>query len=60
LNKTGEVCQITGIYRYSGHPDGSTGCHPTWKENDIRLEKGKKFPPIGSCKKIAQWVFVRP
>ena len=60
LFKTDEDCPLKGIYRYSGHPDHSRGCHPQWKETDIVLEKGDKFPAVGLCHKPAQWVFVRP
>jgi len=60
LYKSGDECLLAGIYRYSGHLDDSIGCHPKWEEHDITLEKGEKFPYVGSCKKIAQWVFVRP
>ena len=58
--KTGDRCPLKGVYRYSGHPDNSTKCHPKWFETDIVLKKNKIFPPVGSCTKPAQWVFVRP
>lgn len=58
--KTGDVCPLEGVYRYSGHPDNSKGCHPKWYEKDIVLQKNEKFTSVGSCKNPAQWVFVRP
>ena len=60
LFKTNQTCPLKGIYRYSGHTDNSAGCHPRWKETDVVLEKGDKFPRVGVCKKPAQWIFVRP
>ena len=60
MYKTGDVCRLEGVYRFSGHPDNSKGCHPKWKETDIVLEKGKKFPRVGLCLKPAQWIFIRP
>jgi len=59
MPKTGEVCQRSGIYRFSGHTDGSIGCHPTYEEGEIPLSRGETFPPIRSCKKGAFWTFVR-
>ncbi len=58
--KTGETCQVTGTYRYAGHTCNINGCHRKWDEYDIRVERGKKFPTVGSCFKPAEWVFVRP
>ena len=58
--KTGDVCRLKGVYRYSGHPDNSKGCHPKWDEKDITVLKDEKFPPVDECKNPAQWVFVRP
>ncbi len=58
--KTGDVCPLEGVYRYSGHPDNRKRCHPKWYENDIKLQKNEKFPSVGSCKNTAQCVFVRP
>ena len=58
--KSGDVCPLEGVYRYSGHPDNSKGCHPKWYEKDILLQKNEKFPSVGSCKNPAQWIFVRP
>jgi hypothetical protein len=57
---TDETCKITGIYRYCGHSPSIDGCHKKWEEVDIRVEKGKKFPPVGSCKTPAQWIYIRP
>ena len=58
--KTGVTCEITGVYRYCGHSGTINGCHPKWEEKDIRVEKGEKFPPVGSCSKPAEWIFIRP
>lgn len=58
MPKTGETCQRSGVYRFAGHPDGSTACH-TAEENEIPLSKGETFPPIRSCSKAAFWTFVR-
>gem|GEM_PF-797359 len=56
---TGEICQRSGIYGFAGHVDRTTGCHPTSEERQIPLSKGERFPPIRSCGKAANWVFVR-
>ena len=59
MPKTGEVANVSGIYRFAGHVDGSKGCHPTQDEREIPLAHGETFPPIRSCKKAAIWQFVR-
>ena len=60
MPKTGETCTRSGHYKFSGHADGSRGCHPTADENDIPMSVGKTFPPIKSCKKAAIWTWTRP
>lgn len=58
LYKTGEICTISGNYRFAGHIGGSTGCHPTSEERIIPLEYGERFPPIRSCSVGAYWSLV--
>ena len=60
MPKTGEICTKSGHYRFSGHTDGSVGCHPTSDEQDIPMVEGRTFPPIKSCGKGAYWTYVRP
>ena len=50
----GLFCPCCG-YRLRASPR-----HKKWEEKDIRVEKGIKFPTVGSCSKPAEWVFVRP
>jgi hypothetical protein len=59
MAKTGETNERAGVYRFAGHPDGSTGCHLTSDEKEIPLAAGERFPPIRSCGKPATWTFVR-
>jgi len=59
MQKTGEICRQSGVYRFTGHTDGSVGCHPTSKEDEISLSKEETFPPIRSCGKGAFWQFIR-
>ncbi|HWS20377.1 MAG TPA: hypothetical protein VN239_06785 [Nitrososphaera sp.] len=47
------------VYRFSSHPDGSTGCHPTSDEKEIPLAAGERFPAMRSCGKAANLTFVR-
>lgn len=58
LHKTGEICTVTGNYKFAGHVDGTIGCHPTWEEQVIPLDYGDRFPPIRSCGKGAYWQLV--
>jgi len=60
MPNTGETCTRSGHYKFSGHMDGSVGCHPTLDEQDIPMHEGKTFPPIKSCGKGAIWTWVRP
>ena len=60
MPKTGEICVISGHYKFSGHSDGSIGCHPTFDESGIPMYYGNTFPPIKSCGKGAFWTYVRP
>ena len=60
MPKTSEICQTSGHYKFSGHTDGSSGCHPTSNESDIPMYRGNPFPPIKSCGKGAIWTYVRP
>lgn len=60
MPKTGEICQTSGWYKFSGHTDGSIGCHPTKDEQDIPMKAGNHFPPIKSCEKGAYWTYIRP
>jgi hypothetical protein len=55
MPKTGDFCQITGIYRFSGHTDGSIGCHPILEEREIIRWRGETFPATKSCKKSTNW-----
>lgn len=59
MPKTGEICQVSGHYRFSGHIDGSIGCHETSNEQDIPMHKGDPFPPVKHCQKGANWTYVR-
>ena len=59
MANNGETCTKSGHYKFAGHPDGSTGCHPTADEMDIPMTVGKTFPPIRSCGKGAIWTWVR-
>lgn len=60
MYQTGETCTTSGYYKFVGHTDGSTGCHPTPNEMDIPIHAGDKFPPIKPCGKSANWIYVSP
>jgi len=47
MPRTGELCPESGVYE--------SDCH----KNQIPLSKGERFPPCGTCKKAANWTFVR-
>jgi len=59
MPKTGEICERSGVYKFSEHVDGSWGCHLTAEEHEIKFAKGERFPPIKSCGKAVDWIFVR-
>ncbi len=60
MSKTGEICTISGHYRFAGHTDGSRGCHETINEQDIPMRVGETFPPVKHCRKGAYWTYSRP
>ena len=58
--KTGEVCPLSGHYKFVAHTDGSVGCHETLDERDIPMRQGETFPPVKHCGKGAYWIWTRP
>ena len=58
MEKTGEICKVTGTYKWSGHTDGSISCGVTHNEYTIPMQQGKTFPPTKSCEKGAFWTRV--
>jgi hypothetical protein len=57
--KTGEVCVISGRYRWDGYTDGARTPEPRPEEKDIPLSRGERFPPIRSCGKGCWWRLIR-
>lgn len=57
---TGEICQTSGIYKWSGHSDGTINCHVTHNEYTIPMQSGNRFPPTKHCEKGALWTYLRP
>ena len=57
---TGEICQMSGHYKFVRHMDESIGCHETTDERDIPLHRGDPFPPVRHCEKGAIWTYSRP
>ncbi len=53
--KTGEMCAVTGTYKFDGYTDGTSTPSPTTEEREIDLESGETFPPIRSCEKACWW-----
>lgn len=51
LYKTGELAPVKGIYQFVRYTDGTTTPSPTYDELRIPLDKGDKFPPVGSTNK---------
>lgn len=58
MPKTGEICQVSGTYKWSGHSDGSVYCGVTHNEYTIPMKKGDPFPPTKHCEKGAFWTFL--
>ena len=57
--KTGEICPLTGTYRWAGHADGTISCSVTHEEYTIPMTLGNPFPPTRHCEKAAFWEFLR-
>ena len=53
--KTGEMCEITGRYRFHGYVDGTNDPPPAPKERKIAIVAGQTFAPIESSGKDAWW-----
>ena len=53
--KTGELCPVSGRYRFDGYLDGTHSPSPRAEEMEIPLSKGEKFPPIRSSGKSCWW-----
>ena len=58
MPKTGEICQVSGNYKWSGHADGSITCGVTHEEYVIPMERGNPFPPTRHCEKGAFWTLL--
>jgi len=59
LQKTGERCTETGVYRFEQYLDGTTTPAPKPEEREIALSKSEIFPPIKSAGKGCWWKLVR-
>jgi len=59
MPKTGDACDFPGYYKFSGHIDRSTKCHPTFNEDEILMHPGDSFPPVDICGKDAFWTYDR-
>jgi hypothetical protein len=49
MAKTGEICEVSGIYKCTLHPT-----------HDVTMVKGKKYPPCDKAKAVphsATWLF---
>ena len=60
MDKTGEICSLSGHYKFAGHTDPSLKCHPTSNEMFIPMMFGARFPPVKSCEQGAYWQYHRP
>ena len=58
MPKTGEICIVSGTYKWNGHSDGSISCGVTHNEYTIPMTRGNPFPPTRSCEKGAFWVLL--
>jgi hypothetical protein len=57
--KTGEVCQVSGDYRFDGYLDGTDKPAPTAAEMMEPIAKPNRFPPIRSAGKGCYWKLIR-
>lgn len=57
--KTGERCQVSGVYQFDGYVDGSSSPTPTQDEREIALSAPNVFPPIRSTGKACWWKLTR-
>jgi len=55
---TGQTCQESGVYEYSGHANGP-GCSVSPEQREIPLAKGNTFPPVRGCGHAARWKLIR-
>jgi len=54
--KTGEKCEISGVYEFYRYTDGTKSPSPTYNEMLIPLSRLETFPPIRSNNKSCWWI----
>jgi len=57
--RTGQLCQVSGIYAFDGYLDGTSYPAPTAEERRIPLSQHEVFPPIRSAGKGCWWKLER-
>lgn len=62
--KTGDICQVSGLYRFVRHVGKSQKCHKFEDNLLVEMTKGEIFPPIDEitdmipvCGKPSYWVY---
>lgn len=55
---TGQVCEQSGVYAFSGHVGGGD-CAVSPAQREIPLSRGEVFPPVRGCGHAARWRLVR-
>jgi hypothetical protein len=57
--QTGDRCGQSGLYRFDGYTDGTTGPNPAILEREVPLDEGDAFPVIRSAKKSCWWILAQ-
>lgn len=57
--KTGERCEVSGVYEFEKYVDGTVSPQPTVGEREIALSIHNVFPAIRSSGKACWWRLVR-